>query len=202
VRTKPANPYFQQVLDDVRARQPRFFYAVLRDAEFASSARGEPDHFPNRWVAAVRVLRLVCVSDAFVGQVFYRAQARLDALGVPVLPWIAKRLAIMTAQVCIGRTVVVHPGVFIGHGQVVIDGYAEVHRGAVINPWVTIGLRGTSRGPIIGRDVRIGTGAKVLGPVTLHEGAKVGANAVVIEDVPKGVTVVGVPAHPVTSGAS
>ena len=78
----------------------------------------------------------------------------------------------MTAQVCIGRTVVMHPGVFLGHGQVVVDGFAEIHSGAVIQSWVTIGLRGGSyQGPTIGRDVRIGTGAKVLGAVTVHDGA-------------------------------
>jgi serine O-acetyltransferase len=197
VSTRPAHPYFDKLLDEIRAKQPRFFHAVVRDAEFASRARGERDQFRNRVDAAVQIVRLMCVTDAFVGQVLYRAQARLDALRVPVLPWVAHRLAIMTAQVCIGRTVVVHPGVFIGHGQVVIDGYAEIHPGAVIYPWVTIGLRASqSRGPVIGPDVRIGTGAKVLGPVTLHRGARVGANAVVVKDVPEDVTVVGIPAQP------
>ncbi len=97
---------------------------------------------------------------------------------------------------CIGRTVVVHPGVCLGHGQVVVDGFVEVHSGVVILPGVTIGLRkGNPRGPTIGRDVCIGAGAKVLWPITLHRGARIGANAVVIDDVPARATVVGVPAR-------
>ncbi len=137
------------------------------------------------------------VSDAFLAQAFYRAKARLQALGIPVLPRLAHRLAMMTAQVCIGDPVVVRPGVYIAHGQVVIDGLVEVHRGVVIFPWVTIGLRaGDVRGPTIGRNVHIGSGAKIIGPVTVHRGAQIGANAVVVDDVPAGTSVVGVEARP------
>ena len=86
---------------------------------------------------------------------------------------------------------------YIAHGQVVIDGFVEVHRGAVIFPWVTIGLRaGDFRGPTIGRDVHIGTGAKVIGPVEVGPHARIGANSVVVDDVAAGATVVGSPARP------
>jgi serine O-acetyltransferase len=197
VKTNNDRPYFNKLLAEVRARQPRFVYAVVQDAKRAADARGERFEFRNRADAALQVLRLMCVSDAFVGQVFYRAQARLDALGVPVLPWVAKRIAMMTAQICIGRSVLLHPGVLLAHGQVVIDGFVEIHKDAVIFSWVSIGLRsGKYPGPTIERNVRVGTGAKVLGPITLHADATVGANAVVLEDVPAGVTVVGVPARP------
>jgi serine O-acetyltransferase len=142
------------------------------------------------------------VSDAFLAQACYRAKARLQALGVPVLPRIAHRLAMMTAQVCIGDPVVMHPGVYIAHGQVVIDGFVEIDRGVVIFPWVTIGLRaGDFKGPTIQHHVHIGTGAKVIGPVTVHRGARVGANAVVIDDVPENATVVGAPARAVGGAA-
>ena len=53
---------------------------------------------------------------------------------------------------------------------------------------------------MIGPNVSIGTGAKVLGPVHVGAGAKIGANAVVVDDVPESATVVGVPARPVTIG--
>jgi serine O-acetyltransferase len=145
----------------------------------------------------------MCVSDAFLGLALYRAKARLQALGLPVLPWIAHRLAMMTAQICIGDPVVVRPGVYIAHGQVVIDGFVEIHRGVVIFPWVTIGLRaGDVRGPTIGRDVHIGTGAKVIGPVTVHRSARIGANSVVVTDIPARTTVVGAPARPVRDVAT
>src|SRR3954451_20657504 len=102
-----------------------------------------------------------------------------------------------TAQVSIGDPVVMEPGVYIVHGQVVIDGIVEIKRGTVISPFVTIGLRpGTWQGPKIGRNVIIGTGAKVLGDVTVGDAARIGANAVVVSDVPAGATVVGIPAQP------
>jgi serine O-acetyltransferase len=174
--------------------------ALVADAKITASARGERSKFRGRTDAVLQVLRLMWVSDAFLAQSFYRVQARLDALGVPVLPRLAHRLAMMTAQVCIGRTVVVHPGVHLGHGQVVIDGFVEIHSGVVILPWVTIGLRdGKYRGPTIGQDVRIGSGAKLLGPITVHRGARIGANAVVMDDVPARATVVGVPARVVNA---
>jgi hypothetical protein len=82
--------------------------------------------------------------------------------------------------------------------MIVIDGFVEIRPGVRIMSGVTIGVRGAGRGPIIGRDVTIGTGAKVLGNVRVGKGAVVGANAVVLDNVPSGATVVGVPARPVT----
>jgi serine O-acetyltransferase len=194
-RRKP-RPYWDALLADTRAKQPHFFAAVVADAKITAAAHGDRSEFRGRADAVCQALRLAWTSDAFLAQLFYRAQARLEALGVPVLPRVAHRLAMMTGQVCIGRTVVMHPGVHLGHGQVVVDGFVEIHPGVVILPWVTIGLRdGHFRGPTIGRDVRIGTGAKVLGPITVHRGARIGANAVVIDDVPARATVVGVPAR-------
>ena len=66
----------------------------------------------------------------------------------------------------------------------------------VISPFVTIGLRaGDVRGPTVERSVNIGTGAKLIGPIRVGEGATVAAGAVVVEDVPAGTTVLGVPAR-------
>jgi serine O-acetyltransferase len=184
----------------LRARHPHLREAVVADAKLTAAYRGERHEFRSRLDAATQMIRLALVSDAFLAQALYRVKAALQARGVPVLPRVAHRLAMALAQVSIGDPVVVHPGIYILHGQVVIDGQAEIHSGVTIAPWVTIGLRaGDYRGATIERNVSIGTGAKVIGNVRVGEGATIGANAVVVDDVPPGVTVVGAPARAVAS---
>jgi serine O-acetyltransferase len=181
----------------IRARHPRLWHALAEDARVTSMFRGERHDFRSRVELAVQIARLAWVSDAFLAQALYRAKARLQALGVPVLPRVAHKLAMALGQVSIGDPVVVRPGVYLVHGQVVVDGLVEIHEGVAIAPFVTIGLRpGEVRGATIERDVSIGTGAKIIGPVTIGAGARVGANAVVLDDVPPGAAVAGAPARP------
>lgn len=183
---------------DLRARHPPLREALAADARLTAMYRGERHEFGSRLDVAAQCVRLAWVSDAFGAQACYRLKARLQAAGVPVLPRVAHRLAMALAQVSIGDPVVVHPGVYVLHGQVVVDGLVEIHPGVTIAPFVTIGLRaGDPRGATIERDVSIGTGAKVIGPVRVGAGATIGANAVVVGDVAPGVTVAGAPARPV-----
>jgi serine O-acetyltransferase len=90
---------------------------------------------------------------------------------------------------------------FIDHGSgVVIGETAEIGDRVTLYQGVTLGGTGFARGkrhPTVGHDVTIGSGAKLLGPIDVGHGAKVGANTVVIEDVPANSTVVGNPGHPV-----
>lgn len=159
--------------------------------------RGERHEFRGVGDAVLQVLRLCWQSDAYLAQLLYRAKARLQALGVPVLPRVLNRLAIITSQVVIGDPVVVQPGIYILHGNVVIDGITEVGSGVTIAPFVTVGLRaGDVVGPTVGSHVQIGTGAKLVGRIEIGEGATVGANAVVVADVAPGTTVAGAPARP------
>ena len=102
----------------------------------------------------------------------------------------------------------IHPGAtigrnfFIDHGFVVIGETAEIRDNVTIYQCVTLG--GTSpddgiagkRHPTILDGAIIGSGAQVLGPITIGEGARVGANAVVTRDVPSGAVMVGIPARP------
>jgi len=182
---------------DIRSRHPRLRKAIVADARVTARFRGERDEFRSGLDAAAQALRLALVTDAFLAQALYRVKARLQALGVPVLPRVAHRLAIVTGQVAIGDPVVMQPGVYLVHGQVVIDGLTEVHSGVTIAPFVTVGLRaGDVRGPTLEAGASIGTGARVIGPVTVGAGATVGANAVVVDDVEAGATVTGAPARP------
>jgi serine O-acetyltransferase len=182
----------------LRARHPRLREALVADARITARLRGERHEFRSRADAAAQMARLAWSSDAFLAQALYRVKARLQARRVPLLPRLAHRLAMASAQVSIGDPVVVAPGVYLLHGQVVIDGLVEIGAGAVIGPFVTIGLRaGHVAGATIEPGVSIGTGAKVIGPVRIGAGATIGANAVVVGDVAPGATVVGAPARPV-----
>jgi serine O-acetyltransferase len=183
---------------EIRARHPGLREALVADARVTARYRGERHEFHGRLDMAIQLLRLAWVSDAFLAQALYRAKARMQALGVPIMPRLAHRLAMALAQVSIGDPVVVQPGIYIVHGQVVADGLVEIQSGVILFPWVTIGLRAADvRGATIERDASIGTGAKVIGAVRIGAEARVGANAVVVDDVPAGVTVVGTPARPV-----
>lgn len=181
---------------DVRAGHPSFATAVSEDAAMAARRRGDRHDFDGPLDAALQVLRLCVVTDAFFGQVCYRAKAALQAHGVPLLPRLLHRLAINQAQICIGDPVVVEAGVYFPHGQVVIDGITTLGRRVVVAPFTTIGLRsGDFVGPTILEGAQIGTGAKILGPLTIGENAEVGANSVVTKDVAAGDVVAGVPAR-------
>jgi serine O-acetyltransferase len=185
----------------VRSRHPRLAEAVRADVDAALRYRGETRRTDTSGAVARQALRLAVVSDAFLAQCCYRAKARAQTRRIPLLPHVLHRLAMVTGQVCIGDPVLVDAGIYIPHGQVVVDGFTHVGSGAVLSPFVTLGLKaGHPIGPTLEANVYLGTGAKVFGPVTLGAGAKVGANAVVSRDVPPGATAVGVPARVV--GAS
>lgn len=104
----------------------------------------------------------------------------------------------------------IHPGatigrrVFIDHGMgVVIGETAEIKDDCTLYHGVTLGGTSWNRGkrhPTLERGVVIGAGAKVLGPITIGEEAKIGSNAVVVRDVPAGATAVGIPARIVETG--
>jgi serine O-acetyltransferase len=197
--TRAPQPDAETLWRTIRARHPALWAALVADAEVTARYRGERDEFAFFLDALVQIIRLAWTSDAFLAQGLYRVKAALQRRGVPLLPRLAHRLAMVLAQVSIGDPVIVEPGVYILHGQVVVDGLVEIGAGTTIGPFVTIGLRaGEYRGPTIERDVSIGTGAKVIGPVRVGPGARIGAGAVVVHDVEAGTTVAGVPARVTT----
>jgi serine O-acetyltransferase len=131
----------------------------------------------------------------------HRVSHALYDAGVPLAP----RTISFTSRAVTG--IEIHPAArigedfFIDHGSgVVIGETAEIGDRVTLYQGVTLGGTGFARGkrhPTVQDDVTIGSGAKLLGPVTVGHGAKIGANTVVIEDVPANSTVVGNPGHPV-----
>lgn len=98
----------------------------------------------------------------------------------------------------------IHPGAKIGRGLVIDHGMgvvigetAEVGDNVLIYHGVTLGGTGKDKGkrhPTVGNNVVIGSGAKILGPIKIGDNSKIGANAVVLKEVPEGATAVGIPA--------
>ncbi len=83
------------------------------------------------------------------------------------------------------------------HG-IVVHGATEIGDDCIIRQGVTLGIRSLKRlteAPVLGRGVNVGAGAKIIGPVKVGDGADIGANAVVLKDVPPGALAIGVPAR-------
>lgn len=129
----------------------------------------------------------------------HRVAHALHAAGVPLMP----RLLSMVTRSITG--IEIHPaarigkGLLIDHGVgVVIGETAEIGDDVTLYQGVTLGGTGFDTGkrhPTVGDEVIVGSGAKLLGPITVGRCARVGANSVVITDVPAGATVVGNPGH-------
>lgn len=131
--------------------------------------------------------------------IFHRCSHLLWNFG---LNWPARMLSTLARWL---TGVEIHPGAkigrrfFIDHGMgVVIGETAEIGDDCTLYHGVTLG--GTSwekgkRHPTLANNVVVGAGAKVLGPITVSDGARIGSNAVVAKDVPAGATIIGVPGH-------
>lgn len=131
----------------------------------------------------------------------HRLAHRLLDAGVPVLPRAIAYLARTITGIEIHPAARIGPEFFIDHGAgVVIGETTSIGRRVTLYQGVTLGGTGFQRGkrhPTVGDDVTVGAGAKLLGPIAVGDGAKIGANTVVVEDVPPHSTVVGNPGHPV-----
>ena len=159
---------------EIDREQPRFWLAVHADAQIAARFRGERSHFRGRFDAVVQVVRLVWLTESFFALLCYRARVALRVHGVPVAPALLHHLSVVTGQVSIGDHAVLRPGIYLPHGQVVIDGLTLVGSGTVLRPFVTLGLvDGNPLGPVLSERVRVGTGAKVLGPVWIGDDAQI-----------------------------
>jgi serine O-acetyltransferase len=182
-----------RIFDKIRADYDRYFllsFTWVPDYR----RRSELSRRLERWDAVVfrGLWPSVCL---------YRCREWARERGIPLLPLLAEALNRLLFKVVMGNDVEIGTGLCITHGNIVIDGLVRIGKNVSLNPFVTIGLS-TSReiglsliGPTIGDNVYIGTGAKVLGPITIGDNAKIGANAVVLSNVPANHTAVGVPAR-------
>jgi len=142
--------------------------------------------------------------QAIWGTVFYRISRALFLIKIPVLKIILRLIAFFLFKfseslwgVSIPPATDIGPGLYIGHaGLVMLNDEVKAGKNLSIGPGVLIGMRGggSPGAPVIGDDVYVGVGAKILGKITVGNNVRIGANSVVVGNVPNNVTMFGVPA--------
>ena len=123
---------------------------------------------------------------------------------VPVISSLLKLFAFllfkqmeMATGISLPASAEIGKGFYVGHfGGIILHSDVKIGDNCSLGPGVLIGTRGGgNKGvPVIGNDVYIGVGAKILGGIKIGDRVKIGANAVVLNDVPDGATAVGIPA--------
>lgn len=146
-------------------------------------------------------LYLLFTIHMFPAVLLYRLQSFFYESGFGPVATSISRLNDFLFDVAIGNQVRSNGALLISHGHVVLDGWTTLGDHVEINPFVTLGIGNSSQkpfelfGPVIGDYVNIGTGAKILGKVTIGDRVRIGANSVVLSDVPSDSTAVGSPAR-------
>ena len=156
---------------------------------------------PASWPHWFQFLYILFTTHMFVAVLIYRMQTFLFDARLGKLATALSRVNHWLFGVTIGHRVRTSGALYIAHGHVVMDGIIKLGHGVEVAPFVTLGLSNSSQqsfdlyGPTIGDHVNIGTGAKVLGPITIGDDVMIGANAVVVKDVPANHSAIGVPAR-------
>nr|QCI34344.1 serine acetyltransferase [uncultured bacterium] len=133
------------------------------------------------------------------GHLRYRFSSRLVRIPLGAIHLVLAKLAEMLTGITIGVAAKIGRRLTIEHsGAIVVHGNAVLGDDCIIRQGVTIGNRRLDDpfgAPTIGHRVNVGAGAKILGRLHIGDGAEIGANAVVLKDVPAGAVAVGVPAR-------
>jgi serine O-acetyltransferase len=145
---------------------------------------------------STRDLVKAAVADGMASVVIYRLMQASRHAGLAPLEMLFNKLNVVHGCI-IGRGAEFGPGLVLIHSHgVVINGAVRAGARVHIEHEVTIGAE-KGQSPHLGSEIFIGCGAKILGSVSIGDGARIGANAVVLHDVPAATTVVGIPARPV-----
>ncbi len=152
----------------------------------------------DRDPAATNLVEVLLTYPGLHAIILHRIAHRIHRRGIPVVPRLISHLNRLTTGIEIHPGATIGRGLFIDHGMgVVIGETSEIGDDVTLHQGVTLGGTGKERGkrhPTLGNDVYVGVGAKILGAVKLGDGARIGAGAVVLNDVPPHTTAVGVPA--------
>ena len=164
---------------------------MWRDATSLSrAARGAGDRN-----GGLRMLR----TDAWMILALFRVREVALRWHIPVVNRVLRLMQMMFGGVELGNDITLGEGVYFIHSLgTVIGGDARVGDRVRFLGNNTVGAAKDDGYPVIGHDVEVGCGARILGPVHIGDGAVIGANAVVLHDVPAGAVAVGVPARILT----
>jgi serine O-acetyltransferase len=147
--------------------------------------------------AATSKIEVALTYAGFHALLFYRLGHWLLKRRIPFIPRALSQFARFITGIEIHPGATIGSGLFIDHGMgVVVGETTEIGNNVTLFQGVTLGGTGKQRGkrhPTIGNHVVVGAGAKVLGPITVGDYVKIGANSVVLQDVPDHSTVVGIP---------
>lgn len=136
------------------------------------------------------VIESLLFETGYQAVVLHRIAHWFKSRRIPVLGPLFARLNQHLTGVDIGPGAVIGPGLLISHGTgIVVGGYVRIGRNAILLHQVTIGSPDPSRieeMPVIGDDVFIGAGAKVIGPITVGDNTFIGVDAIVTRDIPSG----------------
>jgi len=169
------------------------FLALVVGIIFSKEVDAALDRDPaarSRW-------EIIFLYSGFHAMVTYRITHRLLKMHIPFLPRLLSQIARFLTGIEIHPGATIGNGLFIDHGMGVVIGETSILGDNItLYQGVTLGGTGKEKGkrhPTIGNNVVVGTGAKILGNINIGDNSYVGANAVVIKDVPPNSTVVGVP---------
>jgi serine O-acetyltransferase len=175
----------------------RLLSSARREISCAVTAAQERDPAASQ----VSTLEILLTWPGVQALLAFRVANLLFRSRVPLLPRMIAAVARSVTGIEIHPGADIGPCLFIDHGMgVVIGETTKIGTDVTIYQGVTLGGTGFATGkrhPTIEDNVTIGSGAKLLGPIVVGHGSKIGANTVVIHDVPPNSTVVGIPGHPV-----
>jgi serine O-acetyltransferase len=173
---------------------PSLFGLVRRDLARKAQWCYESD----RWTAVVKVL----LTDGTTAMILYRLMQWSRRWRLLPLEMIFNKLNTVCCNCIIGRGAEFGPGFVLVHSTgVVINGQVRGGADVTVEHQVTIGAE-RRQSPVLGDDVFLGAGAKVIGAITIGDGVRIGANAVVVDDIPPHCTAVGIPARVVRRRAN
>ena len=147
--------------------------------------------------AARNRLEVILAYPGFHAVFLHRINHVLWNMRIPILPRLLSHIGRFLTGIEVHPAAKIGPGFFIDHGMgVVIGETAEIGKSVILYQGVTLGGTGKEKGkrhPTLRDNVIVGTGTKILGPITIGNNVKIGANSVVLRSIPDNATVVGVP---------